>query len=110
MKKINKTVLGVALMIPFVVFAHGEEVIYTLISQVIVLILVIITVGFIKWKLKGKLLLILVYFLSIFITEFCVISLPYFNNKILITVLLFLIPIIMLFISYFKFKKKFKKI
>jgi hypothetical protein len=105
----NKTVLGATFMFPYVVFAHGEEVIFTFISQIIVLILVITTVAFIKWKLKGKFFLILVYFLSLFITELCVNSIPYFKNKILITVLLLLIPVIMLFISYFKFREKFKK-
>jgi len=110
MKNINNPVLGATLMFPFVVFAHGEEVIYSLISQVIVLILVIIAIGFIKWKLKGKLLLILVYFLSMFTIELCLITVPFFKYKILLTVLLILFPVIMLFISYLKFKKKFEKV
>lgn len=110
MKNINKTVLIGTLMLPFVAFAHGEKVILTLLSQVIVLILVLIVIRITKWKLKGKLLLVLLYILSIFLTEIFVLQFPYFQNEILITVLLLAFPIVVLCLSYFMFKEKFEEI
>jgi len=109
LKKINKIVLVGTLMLPSVAFAHGEEVIWSLISQIIILILVLVAIGLIKWKLKGKLFLIFLYFLSIFLTELYTFNLPYSQNEILINFLLLFIPIIVISVSYFTFRKKFKK-
>ena len=110
MKNINKTALIGTLMFPFCAFAHGEEVILTLFSQVIVLILVLIVIGITNWKVKGKLLLILLYILSIFLTELLVFRIPYFQNEILITILLLVLPIFVICLSYFMLKQKFEKI
>lgn len=96
-------------MFPFIAFAHGEEVIWTLFSQVIVLILVLIAIGITKWNLKGKLLLVLLYVLSIFLTELFALRFPYFQNEILITALLLVVPVVVVCLSYFILKKKFEK-
>lgn len=96
-------------MLPSVAFAHGEEVIWSLISQIVILILVLVAIGLIKWKLKGKLLLILLYFLSIILAELSIINIPYFKNEILINFILLFIPIIVIFVSYFTFRKKFER-
>lgn len=109
LKKINKIVLFGTLMLPSVAFAHGEEVIWSLISQIVILILVLVAIGLIKWKLKGKLLLILLYFLSIILAELSIINIPYFKNEILINFILLFIPIIVISVSYFTFRKKFER-
>ena len=96
-------------MLPSVAFAHGEEVIWSLISQIVILILVLVAIGLIKWKLKGKLLLILLYFLSIILAELSIINIPYFKNEILINFILLFIPIIVISVSYFTFRKKFER-
>lgn len=96
-------------MLPSVAFAHGEEVIWSVISQIVILILVLIAIGLIKWKLKGKLLLILLYFLSIILAELSIINIPYFKNEILINFILLFIPLIVISVSYFTFREKFER-
>jgi 4-amino-4-deoxy-L-arabinose transferase-like glycosyltransferase len=109
MRNNDKTLLPSLLMLPFVALAHGQEIFYTLLSQIIVLILVLITIRFLNWKLKGKLILIALYFLLIFATELCISRLPYFENEVLITLLLLFIPAIFTYLIYSKLKISFEK-
>jgi hypothetical protein len=109
MRNKDKTLLPSLLMLPIVALAHGQEIIYSLLSLIIVLILVLITIGFLNWKLKGKLILIAIYFLLIFVTELCISRLPYFENEVLITLLLLFIPAIFIYLIYSKLKISFEK-
>jgi hypothetical protein len=109
MKNKDKTLLTALLTFPFVALAHGQEIIYTLLSLIIVLILVLITIGILNWKLKGKLILIALYFLLILATELCISKLPYFENEVLITLLLLFIPAIFTYLIYYKLSRYFQK-
>ena len=109
MIKKNIPALITLLLLPLSALAHGEEIIYTLLSQVVLLIIVFILIGILKWKLKGKLILLALYFLSIFITELSMSKFPYFQNEILITTLLLIIPAVITCFGYFILKGKFQK-
>lgn len=110
MKNRNKTTVLAALLLPFCAFAHGEEVILTLLSQFVVLVLVLIFIAVIKWNSKGKILLLSIYMVSIFLTEFSIMRVPYFKHEILITGVLVVVPVVLLLVAYSFLKGKFNRI
>lgn len=104
----RKAVIIILSIIPIIVSAHGEEVIYTLFLQaILILIFIVITIA-LKINLKNKLILGGIFALSIIASWIITNNIPYRQNELKINLILFLIPTISFIIAFLflKFKSK----
>ena len=108
MNKAKQILLFGFLLIPYLVFAHGEDVLISLLIQVVSAIAFLIFVLLIKMSLKKKLILTTVYISSVFIIEYFISDLPYTKNMNLINSLFAFVPValVLLCLLVYKFKGK----
>ena len=105
----RKAVIIIISFIPIIVSAHGEEVIYTLFLQaILILIFIVITIA-LKTNLKKKLILAGIFALSIIASWIITNNIPYQQNELKINLILFLVPIISFIIAFLFLKFKLKK-
>ena len=105
----RKAVIIIISFIPIIVSAHGEEVIYTLFLQaILILIFIVITIA-LKTNLKKKLILAGIFALSIIASWIITNNIPYQQNELKINLILFLVPIISFIIAFIFLKFKLKK-
>jgi hypothetical protein len=109
MKNIKTILLAILIFMPFLSFAHGEEVIYTLwIEAVSILIFIVVILAInLNWKEKG--ILAIVYVLTTSMLLFLTNQIPYRQNMYLINWALILVPVTVTTLSYFYLKPKFQK-
>ena len=105
----SKAVIIIISFIPIIVSAYGEEVIYTLFLQaILILIFIVITIA-LKTNLKKKLILAGIFALSIIASWIITNNIPYQQNELKINLILFLVPIISFIIAFLFLKFKLKK-
>ncbi|SHM49106.1 hypothetical protein [Mucilaginibacter sp. OK098] len=110
MKNIKKALLTILLVMPLTVFAHGEEVLYTIFIQIISIVVFLIILAFITLNLKQKSILSGVYFFTVIIVFGSTSSIPYQNNMSTINFAIAFIPGIVGLMTYFLLKLNSKNI
>ena len=104
----RKAVIIIISFIPIIVSAHGEEVIYTLFLQaILILIFILITIA-LKINLKKKLILAGIFALSIIASWIITNNIPYRQNELKINLILLLVPTISFIIAFLFLKFKLK--
>ena len=103
MKNFKNSIL--LLFIPFLCFAHGEEALYFLLIEFIIILIIFVGILFLNIHWKRKLFLIAVLFISYLLSFFLVNGLAFFKNEILIVSIQMLFTIAMVLLIYFKFLK-----
>ena len=107
----RKAGLVIFSIIPIIVSAHGEEVIYSLFMQAILILIFLVIIIAIRLNHKKKLLLAGIFALSIFAAYKITYNIPYRQNELKINSILFLIPtfsfIVTLLFLKFKINKKY---
>ena len=93
------------LFIPFLCFAHGEEALYFLLIEFIIILIIFVGILYLKIHWKRKLFLIAVLLISYLLSFFLVNGLAFFKNEILIVSIQMLFTIAMVLLIYFKFLK-----
>lgn len=104
-----KKALCITLLFPSILLAHGEQAILYAGIIGIAFFVVLISIIFTNWKIKGKFLLFTIYILSFILTGLCLDQLTFNQNMELIIFLSVSIPITALTIFYFSFKNRFEK-
>ena len=107
MSKLNFFFLITAVNFPFLALAHGEEVLQIVFIDAFVFFALLLFIGFAKWKMNGKMRLILTLFISEFILGVTLGSIPYNENSLMITILSAAIPIVAVLSIYMKFNQKY---
>ncbi len=107
MSKLNYLFLITAVNFPFLALAHGQNVLQTVYIDALVFFALLLFIGFAKWKMNGKMRLILALFTSEFILGLTLGSLPYNENSLMITILSAAIPIVSVLSIYLKFNYKY---
>jgi uncharacterized membrane protein len=110
MKNKKQASLFILLVMPLMLFAHGEEVFYTIFIQIISIIVCLIILAFIKIDSNQKAILAGVYFLTVTVIFGSTNIIPYRNNKSIINFAVAFIPGIVGLITYFLLKLNSKKI
>lgn len=100
MKNLKAAVFTILLAMPLMLFAHGEEVIFTLFIQIISIIIFLIVLVFIKLNSKQKATLAGVYFLAVIVVFFATGTIPYRNNMAAINLSVTLIPATCFVLTY----------
>ena len=103
MKNFKNSIL--LLFIPFLCFAHGEEAIYFILIEFIIILIIFVGILYLKIHWKRKLFLTAVLFISYLFSFFLVNGLAFFKNEILIVSIQMLFTIAMVLLIYFKFLK-----
>ena len=106
MKNITVFIL---MLLPFTVFASGGEVIFTFLLDVIVVFSLLIGIALLKWKISGKIVLLITLASSECFTFIGLGGLPYHKNATVINILSVIIPLMSVFGIYLFFRKKFAK-
>jgi hypothetical protein len=110
MKNKKQAFLLILLIMPLMLFAHGEEVLYTIFIQIISIIVFLITLAIIKLDSNKKIILAGVYFLTVIVIFNCTSTISYRNNMSIINFAEVFIPGIVGLITYFLFKLNSKNI
>ena len=103
MKNLQNSIL--LLFIPFLCFAHGEEAIYFILIEFIIILIIFVGILYLKIHWKRKLFITAVLFISYLFSFFLVNGLAFFKNEILIVSIQMLFTIAMVLLIYFKFLK-----
>lgn len=109
MERIKNTLITLLLVLPATALAHGEEVLILLFIDVTVILTLLVFIGFLKWKIKGKLLLLLTLIITLFFTFTVLGSMPYRKNAVMINTLSAVIPVLSVLAVFLLFRKKFVK-
>ena len=109
LKNFKTTLLLILLIIPILCFAHGEEILIALFIQVLSIIVFIIVLFTINLNLKGKGILSIIYILTTGLFLSIINKIPYRQNMQLINWLIFIVPVIIITLSYMYLKPRFKK-
>ncbi|AKQ47317.1 hypothetical protein TH63_19385 [Rufibacter radiotolerans] len=109
MKSRKAVLLALLLIIPTLSFAHGEEIIYTLLIEVIVFFAFIIVLFLVRLNIKGKGILAAIYALTTLIMFSKINNIPFIQNMNLINWALVLVPCAVLALSYVCLRPKFYK-
>ncbi|MCO5945658.1 hypothetical protein [Mucilaginibacter flavidus] len=104
MKNLKAAIFTIFLIMPLMLFAHGEEVIFTLFIQIIAIIIFLIVLIFIKLNSKQKAILAGVYFLAVVLVFFATSTIPYRVNMTGINLSITLIPATCAVLSYILLK------
>jgi len=109
MNKRNNLLLLYLFFLPFVIYAHGEDLLILIWSELFLIIAFIIILLNLKISLKGKGLLIMIFILTEFAIYSITSDLPYMENRLLINLGSIGIPILIVLISYLFIKKRMRK-
>lgn len=107
MKSISILTLFVFILFPMKVLAHGEEILQIVFIDAFVFFALLLFIGFAKWKMNGKMRLILALVASEFILGLALGSLPFNDNKLMIALFSAFIPIVSVVSIYIKFNQKY---
>jgi hypothetical protein len=110
MKVLNQIIFSLLLLSPFSVLASGQEVIVVAFFELTLILIFSAILWTLKLNIKGKLLMMIIYLLSTYLTFLFVNTGAYFENLILINVSIAVIPSIIVSGAYLLMKNKFKKI
>lgn len=106
-KEKQKILIGL-LLLPLLTFAHGEEVLLSVLPQVVVCVFIFIALWITKWKPVGKVILLLSYILPVVITQLVANEFSYRGNEFVITSCLIVFPCFGLMICYLMLKNRFE--
>lgn len=98
------------LLSPSMAFAHGEEILGTVVIDILHIIILILVLFVLKLNRIAKLLIILIYMAVVFGLNFWINSMKlsdYRESMPLINFVLFLVPFIALILPYYALKNKF---
>ena len=110
MNRFKIGLLAILCLTPLTTFAHGEEALVSLIViEVVRLIGLIIFMILIDLNTKGKLILGLIYILTIVLAYRLVGHLPFGKYGTTINTVLLFVPIILTTLGYWGLRKKFKR-
>jgi hypothetical protein len=110
MKKKNNILLLYLFLLPFATYAHGEDVLTLMWSELFLIIAFIVTLLILKINLKGKGILIFIFLLTHLVIYKFTEKIPYTENKILINLVTIGLPILTFLITYLIIGKKYEKI
>jgi hypothetical protein len=102
----NKQLL-LFILIPLTTYASGSEVILIFWYELFAIIISMFFIFTLKWKIKHKLILIIIYFISLIYTNIIFGSMHYNYNLHFVSTLLAVIPISILFTTYLIIRKKY---
>ncbi len=109
MNRTKNGLLSLAVLSPITVMAHGEGVLVTLYIDIFSILVLLIFIGFLKWKIKGKVLLLFVLILAEFFTFTIFGNIPYQRNALLINAMSVVIPFSSVLGVYLLLRKNFSK-
>ena len=98
---------------PMTASAHGEQALVPLLVDIATLIIFIIGLRTINLNLTGKIILSIIYCLTLGLTMLLMNYVGYLNyleNMGLINVIIFFVPLTIVYLSYLGLKTKFKKV
>jgi hypothetical protein len=105
----NKQLL-LFLFFPLTTYASGGEVILIFWFELVAFIISMIFIFTLKWKIKHKLILTIIYFICFVYSNIIFGSMHDNHNLYLVSSLLSIIPISILFTAYLIIRKKYKTI
>lgn len=108
MSKLNYFTLFTAVNLPFLALAHGEEVLQIVFIDAFVFFALLLFIGFAKWKMNGKMRLILALVASEFILGLALGFLPFNDNSLMITILSAALPIVVVISVYITLRNKYQ--
>lgn len=101
MKNTREVLLLIFVLAPAMALAHGEDVLVTIGIQIFSAIVFFILLLAIKFSYGAKIIMFIVYFLTVWLT-FCFIdTIPYNDNRLKINLCVWLIPVATVSITYF---------
>lgn len=109
MKKIRNGLFSILLIFPMTAFAHGEEVLLTLLLEFIVLLTFAIGLFIINLNGKGKLIIGAICIMTIVLTFIVTNRLPYNEYRTLINIIVVAVPLTVGAISYLGLRNRFQK-
>jgi hypothetical protein len=109
MEKVRNGLFSVLLLAPMTAFAHGEEVLLTLLLEVIVLLTFTIVLFMINLNAKGKLIIGAISIMTIVSTFIVANKLPYNKYQTLINTVVVAVPVTVGVISYLGLRNRFQK-
>ncbi|HTD97865.1 MAG TPA: hypothetical protein VK668_01195 [Mucilaginibacter sp.] len=92
--------LAILLLIPVIVFAHGEEVLITFAIQVISIIIFLILLLVIKLTYLKKFILAVIYFLTVYLSFHFVNDIPFRENMSMINFTVAIVPLACASLAY----------
>jgi hypothetical protein len=104
MNHLRITLLSISLLIPLSAFAHGEEVLMTLLIQAVSVIFFLIIIFALKIDLRRKIILTGAYFLSVLAIDYMIRNWPYRENMNKINLLVAIIPPTIALITFLALK------
>jgi RsiW-degrading membrane proteinase PrsW (M82 family) len=93
-------------LFPFFAFAHGEDVLYSLLIQLGSIFIFAIWLGSLKFKIAHKLILATSYFLTLSLVLFTTWNTPYRENKVLLNIAWTITPAFVCLTTYLFIKKR----
>jgi hypothetical protein len=108
-KDLKQALLTILLMLPMVVFAHGEEILVTVFIELLLIIIFGIILWAIKLNAKGKLIIGVVFILSTAVTLSAIDKLPYNQYMTMINIVIIVVPCTTVSLSFLGLKNRFKK-
>jgi hypothetical protein len=109
MNRTKNGILSLVVLSPISVMAHGEDVLVTLCIDIFSILVLLIFIGLLKWKMKGKVLLLLVLILAEFLNFTIFGNIPYQRNTLLINVMSAVIPFSSVLGVFLLLRKNFSK-
>lgn len=110
MRNKKQAFLFILLVMPLMLFAHGEEVLYTIFIQIISIIVSLTILVIIKLDSNQKAILAGVYFLTVIVVFGSTSTIPYRNNTNIINFSVAFVPVIVGLITYIILKLNSKTI
>jgi hypothetical protein len=107
MNRTKNALLAIFFLSSINAMAHGEKIIMTFLIHIVVVLALLIFIGFLKWKITGKILLLFMLIISVFFTNTILGSIPYKRYVVMINILSAVIPLLSVLSVFLLFRKKF---
>ena len=107
--KLKHTICSLLLTFPFTALASGQQVIFVGLWELFLTLVFLIIVWTLKWNTTGKLLIILIFLLSTYLTFHFIETGAYFENFMRTNIALAIVPSAVVYVSYLILKNKLKK-
>lgn len=109
MNRTKNGLLSLAVLAPITAMAHGEGVLVTLYIDIFSILGLLIFIGFLKWKIKGKVLLLFVLILAELLTFTIFGNIPYQRSALLVNIMSVVTPFSFVLVVYLLLRKNFSK-
>jgi hypothetical protein len=109
MNKLKKYLLTLAILLPLTTFASGGDVLEWLWIEFFVLAAFVLTLVLVKLNWTGKGLMIFIFIVTEYLTMALTDNLSYTKNKVMINIISIVAPMLMIIVSYWTLKSKFKQ-